>query len=250
MPKRSGPFNVRVVRDDLLQGGTKQRGLVPLLAGLPEKEFVMPAANDGMGQVALAVAAGMLGKTGTVFIAQRAKESKATQLARALGGNVKTVHPGYMTVRKRRAQDYTAKRNSANPGSTRLFALGVDDPAFEAALLDELRAAVPRGFRKPQRLWVAVGSGLLMRVLGKLWPEAQLLGVQVGMRQPLTQILGPERAKRARLFTEDTLKFEKATRDVPPWPSMLSYDAKLWKFIKRYGKEGDLVWNVGVDYAI
>lgn len=238
-------FTIKVVRDDLLPGGTKQRGLVPLLASLPEEEFVMPSANSGMGQVALAVAAKMLGKTGTAFVAARAKETEATKLARLSGGNIQTVRPGYMTVRTKRAKDYTDERNSMSPGSTKLFSLGIDDPLFERSLLTQLRRSIPGKFKAPERVWIAVGSGLLMRVLGKLWPKTTLLGVQVGMRQSLEEILGEERAKNAKLFIEEELNFDQNTRDLPPWPSMPSYDAKLWKFIKLYGQEGDLVWNVG-----
>lgn len=247
VPKKTKSFNIRVVRDDLLQGGSKQRGLVPLLQSLPEKEFVMPAANDGLGQVALAHSASLLGKRGTSFVAGRKKESKATQLARKLGGNVIGVYPGYMTVRTARAREYTDKRNRARAGSTKLFELGVDDPEFEKALLKELKMAIPKGFRKPKRVWVAVGSGLLMRVLGKLWPDAKLIGVQMGMRQPITDILDAQRAKNAKIYVEENYKFEKPTKDLPPYPAMASYDAKLWNWIKRYGQEGDLVWNVGID---
>jgi len=247
VPKNSKSFNIRVVRDDLLKGGTKQRGLVPLLKDLPQKEFVMPAANDGLGQVALAHSAALLGKLGTSFVAGRQRESKATQLARRLGGNVIGVHPGYMTVRTARAREYTNKRNKARPGSTKLFELGVDDPDFEKSLLKELKLAIPKGFRKPRRVWVAVGSGLLMRVLGQLWPDAKLIGVQMGMRQPITNILDAQRAKNAKIYVEENYKFEKPTKDRPPYPAMASYDAKLWSWIKRYGQEGDLVWNVGID---
>jgi hypothetical protein len=237
-------FSIRVVRDDLLPGGTKQRSMVPTLAKLSESEVVLPAANQGFAQVAVAVAANMTGKVGTVFIADRAKETPATQLARKLGGNLKPVRPGYMTVIKKRSHDYVDQRNHEEPGSTRLFALGGDDPVFESTLLSELRKAVPAGFRIPKRVWVAVGSGVLLRVIGQLWPKAELLGVVVGMKQTADQILGAERAKNCQLFVEEKLAFEKPTRDLPPWPTVANYDGKLWKFIKEFGQEGDLVWNV------
>jgi hypothetical protein len=152
-----------------------------------------------------------------------------------------------MTVRKKRASEYTQRRNTERGGSARLFPLGVDDPRFEECLLEELRRAIPPGMQAPRRVWAAVGSGLLLRVLGKLWPDATLIGVQVGMRQSLETILGAERARNAVLYIEEDLKFEQATRDPPPWPAMITYDAKLWRWIKLHGQEGDLVWNVGID---
>lgn len=244
VPKGRSSFTVKVVRDDLLPGGTKQRAMVPVLANLTERELVLPSANSGYAQVALAVAATATNKIGTAFIADRAKETAATKLARKFGGNIKPVRPGYMTVRKKRAQDYAAQQNKKKPGSTRLFALGADEPIFEETLLKELKLALPSGFRAPKRVWVAVGSGVLMRVLGQLWPNTMLLGVEVGMQQSASEILGTQRAKKSKIYIEEELSFDKETKDLPPWPSVANYDAKLWKYIKKYGQQGDLVWNV------
>lgn len=240
-------FEIQVVRDDLLIGGTKQRGLVPLLQAMPQTEFVMPAANDGLGQVALAHSAALIGRSATVVVASRAKESRATTLARSLGAKIIAVKPGYMTVRKARARTYAEQQNRKSPGSTQLFELGVNEPEYEKHLLKELRLSLPKNFQPPKRLWIAVGSGLLMRVFGQLWPETMLLGVQVGMRQSAVDILGKERAKKAKIFIEDQLKFESPTKNLPPWPAMPTYDAKLWRWIMEYGRQGDLVWNVGID---
>lgn len=240
-------FQVQVVRDDLLPGGTKQRGLVPLLRSMPEREFIMPAANDGLGQVALAYSAGLLGKSATIVVAARAKETKATALARKFRGKIIAVRPGYMTVRKARARAYTDSKNKARSKTARLFELGVNEPEFEQALLSELKMSLPKNFRAPKRVWIAVGSGLLMRVLGKLWPDTILMGLEVGMRQSAVDILGKDRAKKSKIFIEGNYKFESATKDLPPWPSMPTYDGKLWSWIKRYGRQGDLVWNVGID---
>ena len=33
--------------------------------------------------------------------------------------------------------------------------------------------------------------------------------------------------------------------EAPPFPSVPSYDAKAWPFIKEYGKQNALFWNVG-----
>lgn len=37
---------------------------------------------------------------------------------------------------------------------------------------------------------------------------------------------------------------EKATGEVPPFPSLSEYDAKVWRFIKQYASKGALFWNV------
>ena len=39
-------------------------------------------------------------------------------------------------------------------------------------------------------------------------------------------------------------KFEEPAHILPPYPSVDTYDAKLWQFVLKYGKSGDYIWNV------
>ena len=56
-----------VVRDDLLPGGTKRRGLTELLNALGADEYIYPSTAQGYGPVALAHACRDLGKKATLI---------------------------------------------------------------------------------------------------------------------------------------------------------------------------------------
>jgi hypothetical protein len=42
-------------------------------------------------------------------------------------------------------------------------------------------------------------------------------------------------------------KFWETALSQPPYPSVSSYDAKLWQFVQQHGREGDFVWNVAAN---
>ena len=42
-------------------------------------------------------------------------------------------------------------------------------------------------------------------------------------------------------------KFWETAISQPPYPSVSSYDAKLWQFVEQHGMEGDFVWNVAAN---
>jgi len=66
-----------VVRDDYLVGGSKQRGMVPLLENSESKEFVYAGPNNGYAQIALAYAAQLTGKKCTLFVAKTRREQES-----------------------------------------------------------------------------------------------------------------------------------------------------------------------------
>ena len=51
---------------------------------------------------------------------------------------------------------------------------------------------------------------------------------------------------RAKLY-KSKYKFTQEVKgdDVPPFPSVPTYDAKGWSVMKEFGKKGALFWNVG-----
>ncbi len=42
-------------------------------------------------------------------------------------------------------------------------------------------------------------------------------------------------------------KFWERALVLPPYPSVSTYDAKVWQFVLEHGNDGDYVWNVGKD---
>jgi hypothetical protein len=214
-----------VVRDDLITGGTKARALPVLMAGACGGEYVYASPAVGYAQVALAHTAKAHGKKATIFCAHRQQKHSRTLEAAAAGAEIHEVRCGYMSVVRARAADYCRERGA------KLLPFGLDDPAFIGELAKIARSATKT---QPSEVWCAAGSGVLCRALQQAWPSASVNAVRVGA--------GPN-VGAARLFPAPET-FGQDAKVKPPFPSCSNYDAKVWRFIKWYGKPGALFWNV------
>ena len=213
---------VIVVRDDLIPGGTKARVLPAIMNGAAEYVYASPVC--GYAQVALAIVARHMGKRATVFCAARKTRHRLTNEADRNGARIVEVPVGYMTVVRKRAQDYCHETGAE------LLPFGLDSPAFITALAD-VALALPI---KPTEVWAVAGSGVLIRALQGAWPTAAFHAVRIGSK--------PD-AGRAQVI-EAPEKFENDARMPPPFPSCTNYDAKAWRFVRERAQPGALFWNV------
>ncbi len=213
---------VTVVRDDLLQGGTKRRVIAPLLTGADEFVYASPAY--GYAQVALAHTCTELGKQATIFTAKRQKLHARTLEAKRAGAKIVMVATGYLSNVQAKAKAYCLAT-----GAT-LLPFGLDVPLVRDGI-----AEVAKGLGlNPLQVFTVAGSGTLTRALQMVWRDASFIAIQVGRT--------PE-VGRARLLIAPE-KFEDDARVKPPFPSCSNYDAKAWRFIREYAKPGALFWNV------
>lgn len=232
--KNYGKF--RVVRDDLLEIGSKARFADALFFLHPEiGEWVYGSSPaHGFAQVSLAAAAKRYGKRAVLFMAKRAQKRYTQQQITAirLGATMHWVPNGYLTVTESRARKYV----SENPSSRMLVPIGLDDPIILAAIIK-----VARSLQLPsvKEIWTVAGSGTLSRGLQMAFPDAVVHAVAVG--HELTEA----QRGRAKVWRHP-LRFDQEVpkKDLPPYPSLRNYDAKLWKFVRKYGNSGALIWNV------
>lgn len=217
---------IHVVRDDLIGGGTKARFMVKLFEDADEIVYATPA--EGGAQSALAWAAKAMGKRATLFVAKRAAPHPRSLMAKALGATVWQVTPGYLTVVRKRAQDYCAATGALHAP------FGLDTPEAIATIADAARSTG----MEPDEVWCASGSGVLARALAAAWPKARRHVVQIGRK------LSPDEVAGATIHVHP-LAFGQECRVKPPFPSDPHYDAKAWEIAKaRRGAGRVLMWNV------
>ena len=226
-------FKVKVVRDDYLVGGTKQRSLSVFLD--PKKEeYIYAGPSQGYAQVALAYLGSLNNKKTTIFL-RSGKETKLTKKAKSYGAKIIYVKPPNKLVDiQDKAEKYAKKRKD------RLllpFGLGSDD--FIQDLAINIKQAWGRK-RKPKRMWIVAGSGTIVKSLSLIFPECMFLVVQVGKKIWPDQLEG----FKNKLYVAKE-KFWEDAKIQPPYESVSNYDAKLWSFVLKYGKNGDYIWNVG-----
>src|SRR5690554_6398061 len=172
--KRHGDF--WVVRDDLLEGGTKRRVIQPLVERMDAQEFVYASPAYGYAQYALAVAAREAGKRATIFTAKRKQPHRLTLAAHRAGAKVVMVPYGYLSNVQAKARAYAAKVGAAN------VPFGVDTPESIAAIADAARLINA----DPAEVWTVSGSGTLSRGLQTAWPQADFHTVLIGTKNPYT----------------------------------------------------------------
>lgn len=235
-----------IVRDDLLEYGSKIRFLDYMIGHHPEyrhiEEWVYGSCPaHGFGQISMAYLCKKYGKKAVFFMANRSKDKlhDAQKKGLDLGGVYHWVDNGMMTVTNARAREYA---NSTK--NRRLLPLGMYD---EYTIKSIVKVCQNINFT-PNIFWSVGGSGTLNRGMQKAWPEAHAFMVQTGHK------LKTEEVGRAVVF-ESPYKFNKKVKqiDTPPFPSAADYDAKCWSVmlnqhkddsVERRLKKKVLMWNV------
>ena len=234
-----------VVRDDILCGGTKSRILEDYFLKDVEKykyfkKYVYISSWYGGAQVALALAVKIVNKKSTF------KEREAVII-------IPTVPFGVdRGAQIAAAQSLGAKYIETEEGN-------VYNKAHE--YLEEHRTnsfMIPNGFRTPDNIerlaakmgkirerfgqfeeaWCAVGSGALIKSMQMANLAEKYYGVCVFGKCP---------EKIGFVTTiKESLEFSDlpAQKDLPPFPSALRYDAKVWKHVRERKAKKILFWNV------
>ncbi len=241
---------VWIVRDDLLPGGTKQRAVGPYLTRKMAKgaeEFIYASPFSGFAQVALAASCQMLGVKAVLFCeidpyCPDQGPHEFTRLAEKQGATIHLCKD--LNEAERRAEAYADSHSSRFK-----LPLGFSDPQFIRDLQFELEKQLKQitlllnGL--PPRIWIPVGSGTLAQAFHQaLKGRSVLKCVDV-------QVLPEGHPRFSQLSCLSHLqlsrapqKFHQKASNLPPVPSNLYYDAKLWTFLENEGQNGDLWWNV------
>ena len=251
LPLNRARGRVHVVRDDLLEGGTKQRAALPFLAGLQEEgfqEFVYASPFSGFAQIALAVSAQALGLRSHVFaVREPAVGSEPTphefsRKARAHGAQLTLAED--LAEASDRAAEYAAA-----DGRRYLVPLGFDHPEFHRHLVAALREQWSHFGRKlpgpPRNVWVPLGSGTLGRAFRQVVPEEiglDCVNVHV-LPDTDARIVSLAALRNVRVHSAEE-RFAQPARLAAPVPSNRYYDAKLWRFVSDHAEDGDVWWNV------
>ncbi len=229
-------FNV--VRDDFLIGGTKQRGMVPLLELTDKREYIYAGPVQGYAQIALAYAAYLTRKKATIFIEKRDRLFSLTEYARQIGANIRETEK-HAPLKK--VEAYSKQYYEQDTKNRLLIEFGANNGIFINNIIENIKKAWGKN-KKPKRMWIVAGSGILVNVLYKIFPKTFFNVVEVGKEIWSDQL----DETRTKLYKKEE-NFWDIAKEQPPYPTVSTYDAKLWKFAKAHGEDGDYIWNVGKD---
>jgi hypothetical protein len=213
--------NIVVVRDDLLEAGSKSRFLDLLVKNTDCKEWVFGGANKiGWGPTSLAYLCKKYNKKCTTFWAKRKTPTMQQQMYLDYGGKIEWVNMGMLTVTKARARKYYEEDTK----NRELLPLGLEHELVTACAVRVMEDLQKKHNLKPDTIWSVGSSGSLNRSLQIAFPEAEANVVQVGHKMTEKEI------GRANLYIAP-YKYDKAVKkdEAPPFPSAPEYDAKGWK---------------------
>jgi hypothetical protein len=241
-----------IFRDDYLIGGTKQRIMQQLIESMPDcNELVYAGPVYGYAQIALSYGGKLMKKPITVFVETMDPLHPLTQEAKKYGAKI--IQVGYRAalnyVQKKAEQYVSSKNKKNNNNNVCLLPFGLHTAEIIRMMADQIKKKLPtypldltNPKNYPERMWLVAGSATLLNALYIVFPNTFFNVVQVG-RTIWEDLI---EARRTKIYVSDEKFYEKA-KILPPYPSVSTYDAKLWKFVLQDAKDGDYVWNVGKD---
>lgn len=216
-----------LINDHDLPCGSKMRG-IKFFETLDAEAVVTAASSSGYGQVAVAWCCREVKLPCTIYVAGR---SEFTRLAESYGARIISLPLSTkISELERRARSHR---------DAYFLPYGLADEDYISALADNMKQNFDLNFK---RIWVVAGSCTIALALREAFPDAHLNLVRVGLQ------IWPDLQKRLNrekisIYAAPERFYEPA-RNPPPYPSLATYDAKLWQFANRYGVDGDVIWNV------
>lgn len=225
-------FGINVVRDDLLEGGTKSI-LLPNLIDLDENEYVYASPVYGGFQIALSIYCKINNIKCTIFCAKRKIKHINTIECINNGANVVEIRNGYLSVVEKRAREY-CRENGAKK-----IKFGANTVENKILIANRMKKVIALLGKEPDEIWCAVGSGTLLEGILLGTENAEINGVIVGKEYKNNN----PRIKRLIKYPKD---FDKESKFSAPFPSMPNYDLKAFEYCYKYSGlvKDTLFWNV------
>ena len=219
---------VRVVRDDLLVG-SKVRGGDLLVSQVKQKTLVYVQPRTGLAGVSLLEVAKRHDKKVKLFMPSSKQISH------------------HQACCIERGADYEFHRIAAMPNLNAIAKKWADEQedAFfiPLGLKHELVTAgfvkVASQIPEPEEVWTVISTGVLHRALQIAWPNAKFHCVAVSRNMKSGEIGHDSIISHPLPFTTAIKE------DLPPFPSVNTYDGKCWASIPKNTGRDILFWNVG-----
>jgi len=227
-------YGIKVVRDDLLPGGTKSI----LLASIDNpaiNEFVYASPVYGGFQIAISIYCKSVGKRATIFCAKRNVMHPNTLKCIEHGATIVEVPYGYLSVVEKKAREYCEGKHAIHK-----IVFGASTDENKLLIKNRVLAAINTLGQEPDEIWCAVGSGTLISgILLAVSEKVKVFGVQVG-----ADFKESESAKNLTIIKYPKT-FDKESKLKIEFQSMPNYDLKAFEMcLQQRGGGLVLFWNV------
>ena len=219
---------IRVVRDDLIVG-TKARAGDLLMSKLNHSRIVYSQPRTGLAGISLLDSAKKHNKEITLFMPACKTISHHQACCIEQGAIPIFKRIAAMPNLNKYAKDYADANDSYFVPLGLRHELSTAAIVHAASMIDE-----------PDEVYVAISTGVLSRSLQIAWPNAKFTCVAVARNLKAGEL------GRAEVISEP-LEFTAPEKpeNLPPFPTIDTYDGKVWKTIPKNSGRNILFWNVG-----
>jgi hypothetical protein len=219
---------VRVVRDDLVVG-TKTRAADLLASKINNDTMVYSQPRVGLAGVSLLDVAKHHNKKVVLFMPASKRISLHQACCIERGAIPIFERIAAMPILNIKAKEWADKHNAF------FIPLGLKHELATAAIVHTASK-----ISEPEEVYVAISTGVLSRALQIAWPNAKFTCVAVARNLKAGEL------GRASVISEP-LEFMQEEPIQPPFPTVKTYDAKVWKYIPKNSGRNILMWNVGAE---
>lgn len=213
---------IKVVREDLLEVGSKARAGEALIANCKSDTIVYVQPRFGYAGVSLTKLCKQYGKKLVLFMPS-SKEISEHQAYCIENG----CEYYFYRIAAMPNLNLIAKKYAEEIGAF-FIPLGLKHPLVTAMIIKTASE-----IEEPESFWTAFSTGVLNRALQIAWPNASANGLAVARN------IHEGEKGRANIISHYQ-DFHSNSKIIPPFPSASNYDAKVWEYLKP----GDLFWNV------
>jgi hypothetical protein len=233
-----------IFRDDLLIGGFKQRFILRYLSQYKETNIFYRGPVNGYAQIALTYGCFLLNKKCHIILNKQYNNElyKLSYIVNVFNGTIHEID---------KQNDKDIENNIINNimsqySDSLLLPLGlkINKKIFKK-IFKSISKKILKPFKSslityPKRIWLVGSTGVFFSIISKIFPNA-FYNIVVVSKDNKNNFLNIPNTK---IYIAPQ-KYREHTTIKPPYPSELSYDAKIWQFIKNNGEDGDYIYNIG-----
>jgi len=222
---------VRVVRDDYLVG-SKVRGGDCLISSLDSRidTIVYVQPRTGLAGVSILDVAKKHNKDVMLFMPSSKKISHHQACCIERGAKYEFHRIAAMPNLNAIAKKWASERKNAF-----FVPLGLKHEMVTAGIVKTASK-----IREPEEVYTATSTGVLTRALQIAWPNAKFYSVCVSRNMKAGELGIAEPICEPLAFLQAEKK-----ENLPPFPTIDTYDGKVWKYIPKNTNKDILFWNVG-----
>jgi hypothetical protein len=226
-----------ILRCDLSPAGFKSFAAEKMISEIEEDTLVYCAPRVGHAPEAICVLAEMYGKD-VVFFAPASKEvSNHQAVLTTYGADMRFIKIAAMPTLNVYAKRWAAERGA------KYLPFGLSGVPQVTAGIVNLADSITRYYGEPSEFYCATSTGTMIRGLQIGWPNATPRSVAVA-RNIHDGEIGRADVRSA------TMPFLRPIKELPPFPTTATYDAKAWDLFDKEGKPGSVFINVGADQVL